>query len=31
MYLESAFKFLNFPMNIIRPSNAYGPGQLLHG
>ncbi len=30
MYLESAFKFLNFPMNIIRPSNAYGPGQLLH-
>ena len=30
MYLESAFKFLDFPMNIIRPSNAYGPGQLLH-
>jgi len=21
---------LNFPMNIVRPSNAYAPGQLLH-
>lgn len=30
MYLESVFKYLNFPMNIIRPSNAYCPGQLLH-
>ena len=30
MYLESVFKFLHFPMNIIRPSNAYCPGQLLH-
>ncbi len=30
MYLMSAHKFLQFPMNIIRPSNAYGPGQLLH-
>lgn len=30
MYLESVSKFLDFPMNIIRPSNAYGPGQLLH-
>lgn len=23
-------KMLDFPMNIIRPSNAYSPGQLLH-
>jgi dTDP-glucose 4,6-dehydratase len=30
MYLLSVSKVLNFPMNIIRPSNAYGPGQLLH-
>jgi dTDP-glucose 4,6-dehydratase len=30
LYLESVFKNLNFPMNIIRPSNAYCPGQLLH-
>lgn len=30
MYLVSAHKFLDFPMNIIRPSNAYCPGQLLH-
>jgi len=30
MYLQSAHKFLNFPMNVIRPSNAYCPGQLLH-
>lgn len=30
MYLESVNKYLNFPMNIIRPSNAYCPGQLLH-
>lgn len=30
MYLMSAHKFLEFPMNVIRPSNAYGPGQLLH-
>jgi dTDP-glucose 4,6-dehydratase len=30
MYLMSVHKFLNFPMNIIRPSNAYCPGQLLH-
>ena len=30
MYLESMHKFLKFPMNIIRPSNAYCPGQLLH-
>lgn len=30
MHLISINKFLNFPMNIIRPSNAYCPGQLLH-
>lgn len=30
MYLISVNRFMNFPMNIIRPSNAYGPGQQLH-
>ena len=30
LYLLSISKFLNFPMNIIRPSNAYCSGQLLH-
>ncbi len=30
LYLLSVHKFLKFPMNIIRPSNAYCPGQLLH-
>lgn len=30
MYLISAHRFLDLPMNIIRPSNAYCPGQLLH-
>lgn len=30
MHLLSISKVLNFPMNIIRPSNAYAPGQLLH-
>ena len=30
MYLMAVHKFLKFPMNIIRPSNAYCPGQLLH-
>jgi dTDP-glucose 4,6-dehydratase len=30
MHLLSIAKVLNFPMNIIRPSNAYAPGQLLH-
>lgn len=30
MYLISVQRFLKFPMNIIRPSNAYCPGQLLH-
>lgn len=30
MYLISVNRVLDFPMNIIRPSNAYCPGQLLH-
>jgi dTDP-glucose 4,6-dehydratase len=30
MYLDSVFRFKKFPMNIVRPSNAYCPGQLLH-
>jgi len=30
MYLESISRHLNFPMNVLRPSNAYCPGQLLH-
>jgi len=30
LYLISVHKVLRFPMNIIRPSNAYCPGQLLH-
>lgn len=30
MYLVSVHKILKFPMNVIRPSNAYCPGQLLH-
>jgi dTDP-glucose 4,6-dehydratase len=30
LYLVSVQRFLKFPMNIIRPSNAYCPGQLLH-
>jgi len=30
MYLLSIYEYLKFPMNIIRPSNAYCPGQLLH-
>lgn len=30
MYLMSVSRFMKFPMNIIRPSNAYCPGQLLH-
>src|SRR5207247_3230920 len=30
LHLLSISKVLNFPMNIIRPSNAYCPGQLLH-
>src|ERR1043166_9958864 len=30
MYLLSVANVLKFRMNIIRPSNAYCPGQLLH-
>ena len=30
MYLMSVARVLKFRMNIIRPSNAYCPGQLLH-
>lgn len=30
LHLVSIFNVLKFPMNIIRPSNAYCPGQLLH-
>jgi dTDP-glucose 4,6-dehydratase len=30
LYLLSVSNVLNFRMNIIRPSNAYCPGQLLH-
>ncbi len=30
LYLLSVAKHLNFPMNVIRPSNAYGAGQQLH-
>jgi dTDP-glucose 4,6-dehydratase len=30
LYLTSVSNVLKFPMNIIRPSNAYGPGQQLH-
>lgn len=30
MYLLAVSRALKFPMNIIRPSNAYCPGQLLH-
>ena len=30
MYLELVSRFLKFPMDIIRPCNAYCPGQLLH-
>jgi len=30
LHLLSIFKHSGFPMNIIRPSNAYCPGQLLH-
>jgi dTDP-glucose 4,6-dehydratase len=30
LYLISVFNVLKFRMNIIRPSNAYCPGQLLH-
>jgi dTDP-glucose 4,6-dehydratase len=30
LHLVSMFKVKQFPMNIIRPSNAYGPGQQLY-
>lgn len=30
LYLLSVHRTLGFPMNIVRPSNAYCPGQLLH-
>ena len=30
MHLDSMFKVRGFPMNVLRPSNAYGPGQLLY-
>ena len=30
MYLVSVHRYSDFPMNIIRPSNGYCPGQLLH-
>lgn len=30
MHLMAISKVLGFPMNILRPSNAYAPGQLLH-
>src|SRR3990167_2037298 len=30
MHLVSIHRFLKFPMNVIRPSNAYCSGQLLH-
>jgi dTDP-glucose 4,6-dehydratase len=30
MYLMSVHRYLKFPMNVLRPSNAYCPGQLLH-
>lgn len=30
LHLISMFKVKQFPMNIIRPSNAYGPGQQLY-
>ena len=30
MHLKTYFDSIDFPMNIIRPSNAYGPGQQLY-
>jgi dTDP-glucose 4,6-dehydratase len=30
MHLESMYKVKNFPMNIIRPCNGFGSGQLLY-
>lgn len=30
LYLQAMFQVKHFPMNILRPSNAYGPAQGLH-
>lgn len=30
LHLESYWRVRGFPMNILRPSNAYGPGQLTY-
>jgi len=30
MHLQTISRVLGFPMNILRPSNAYAPGQQLH-
>ena len=30
LHLKTYFDSIDFPMNIIRPSNAYGPGQQLY-
>lgn len=30
LHLETLWAVRKFPMNIVRPSNAYGPGQLLY-
>jgi dTDP-glucose 4,6-dehydratase len=30
MYLQSMHRFKGFRMNVVRPSNCYCPGQLLH-
>lgn len=30
LYLQTLYKTKKFPVNIIRPSNAYGPAQRLH-
>ena len=30
MHLETLWKVKGFPTNVIRPSNSYGPGQLLY-
>lgn len=30
LYLIAVHRALGFPMNILRPCNCYGPGQLLH-
>jgi dTDP-glucose 4,6-dehydratase len=30
LHLATLWKYQQFPMNIIRPSNCYGPGQLMY-